>query len=128
MRPLTGDALVGAWEAGERRPWPRRALALLAASAPGTAGDEWAALSIGERDRRLLQLRELTFGPAARASVTCPSCGERLEFELDMPALRSRAPTGSPGPLRVSAAGFDVTVRLPHSQDLLMASAQDDPE
>lgn len=86
MRPLTADALLAAWEQGlGQAPW-RRALLLLAAACDedddsGTLG-ALAELSIGERDRRLLRLREEVFGAELASLVTCPGCGEQLEFAV----------------------------------------------
>lgn len=126
MNPLNARALLDAWDAGQHQSWARRALTLLAASAADVAPDDWAALAIGERDRRLILLRERTFGPGARASVTCPACGEHLEFDLDLAALRGGAAAETMEHLRVTAEGIEATVRLPTTVDLVAATAQCD--
>ncbi|MGH2368092.1 MAG: phage baseplate protein, partial [Chloroflexota bacterium] len=74
------------------RPPLGQAMAILAAACPEMATAELAALSVGERDARLLALREGTFGPRLDGLAECPRCREPLEFTLHTPDLRARPP------------------------------------
>lgn len=58
-----------------------RGLHLLKAATPELGFDQIARLSIGERDRRLLQLREWLFGTKLVNTAHCPECSEVLEWE-----------------------------------------------
>ena len=80
--PLTGEALLSAWERGGRQSWSARALTLLSAGYPGLARPDAAALTLAVRDRLLLELRGITFGDAFAAFAVCQGCGEQLEFAL----------------------------------------------
>src|SRR5580658_4185864 len=58
----------------------RRGLRFLMAACPGMSADALAALTIGERDARLLALRQALWGPEMVAVATCPACRERIEM------------------------------------------------
>ena len=118
MRMTSADQLVRAWEAGIPLSPPARAIELLAALQPDTSKSVVASLSIGERDRRLLQLRRALFGPVLDATVACPHCEQRVELAVDVESLllqKSDAPARS----MLDAEGLTVEFRLPTSNDLL---------
>jgi len=111
--------LLDHWEYGLQQPLARRMLVLLAAACPEAAGDI-AALPIGRRDARLLELRERLFGPTLTIVASCPGCGERLQSAFAVSDLRSTA--GNPAPHVLEFDGYRVTFRLPASIDLLALS------
>lgn len=80
MEPLRSGDFLSVWEQARGLHAVDQALALLAAGCPGVPHAELASLSLGERDARLLSLREETFGEAMEGVVDCPRCGQRLEF------------------------------------------------
>jgi len=83
MPALTDQDLLAAWESGmARRNFASKAVTLLAAAYPESSGTAFAHLQIGERDRRLLALREQVFGKHLAASDVCPGCAFRMEFEF----------------------------------------------
>ncbi|HEX2832553.1 MAG TPA: phage baseplate protein [Thermoanaerobaculia bacterium] len=121
---LTPSELLAIWERGEgQRPW-RRALALLAGTAPHAPADELAAMPIGRRDATLVELRARLFGEAFTGITNCPACGEAIELSFD--AAEVRRAQGSDGPLSMSAGGYDVDVRLPNTADLAAIERADD--
>lgn len=123
-RAFDTAAVLAAWEAGRGRPPVQRALALLALAGPELASGDPAQLPIGERDRRLLALREELFGSALEATEACPRCGERVE--LGFRVEQARAQQGTPidqGSRRLQAGPFEVRWRLPTSADLLAVGA-----
>jgi hypothetical protein len=125
MRALTPIGLLDAWERGQGEGPTLRALALLAAADPETSWEELCALPLGERDRRLLALREGTLGRRIESVARCPGCGEPLDVTLDTRELRGG---GSAGEGEIPAEGelcrdsaLTLRFRLPNSLDLLAA-------
>ena len=120
MQPLTAAQLFTAWDQGTDQPPVQRALLLLAAACPGESVNDLACLSIGERDARLLTLREWTFG-AELASVTdCPACREALEMSFRTGDIRA-APAQAGSSLSLTLDGYQVAYRLPNTLDLIAA-------
>ena len=97
MRDLSASQLLGVWERGVAQPPVQRALTLLAVACPDTAPGALAELSIGQRDARLLTLREWTFGPQLASLATCPGCGERLELAFNVSDIRLPSPSQGEG-------------------------------
>jgi hypothetical protein len=126
MHALSASELLSVWERGLSQTPVERALGLLAAACAGEPPEELARLSVGERDARLLTLREWTFGRPLVSLVKCSSCGEQLEVNLDAADLLVRPAAGSertapltpPGPLLLTVGEFEVNFRLPNSLDL----------
>lgn len=114
---LSAVDLLNAWEVGLDQPPPARALLLLAAAAPATAPDAWAAFSIGHRDVALLDLYAALFGPHIDAVADCPACGGRVEFAAPVAALR--VDPGPGGAAELAAGGYRLRLRPPTSADLL---------
>ena len=104
------------WEQGRLQAAPRQALLLLGVAWP-EAVDQLAGLPIGERNRRLMLLRQALFGNALNSVAGCPACQERLELNLNLsdllavPALEVSK--------HLSLEGYELEFRLPCSQDLL---------
>jgi hypothetical protein len=130
MRRLSAHDLLGIWEVGEDQHPLDRALTILAAACPELTRDELAALSIGQRDARLLALRELTYGPRLEGFVECPRCAEGLEFDVSATDLKAEPATGPDAPgeaLELVAGGLQVRFRLPDSRDLASVLGYRDP-
>lgn len=126
MRALSASELLDVWERGFGRAPAEQALVLLTAACPDLLPDELAGLSIGQRDARLLTLREWMFGPHLEGLVICPACVERLELDLRTTDLHiGGKPAGESGPLSLEAGGYTVQFRLPDSTDLI-ANVQDE--
>ncbi len=118
MRQLSTAELLGAWETGIDQLPLQRALTLLVAAYPDTPSELLARLSIGERDARLLALREQAFGSRLNCLVNCPSCNEALEFALDVSDIRAKRAWDGDA-MVLSADDYEVSFRLPNSLDLL---------
>jgi hypothetical protein len=122
VRAPTDMDLLRTWEHGLDRSPIERGLLLLA----GLAGEsDPGALPVGERDDRLLSVREAVFGAAFEAVVDCPRCGERLEIAFTAADVRAR-PAEAPV-LSVEVAGTAIPFRLPTSNDVLAALREADP-
>lgn len=128
MHALGAAGILAVWEAGSSQHPLDRALTLLAAAAPELGRAELAALEIGERDRRLLELRERTFGPALESVAACPACGEQIEFQFNVADACRPRPAPRKGALGLAADGWRWTARLPDTLDLAaIAAAPDRP-
>lgn len=118
---LNATNLLTAWEQAVSQHPLQRAVTLLALACPQKSVDEWARVSIGERDRQLLQLRDELFGSKFEAIATCPKCAERLELAFSTQDLLTQPAeiAKSPGPMRLKSGGYEVDYRLPTTADLL---------
>lgn len=127
MRSLSAAELLDVWERAQAALPLDRALLLLAAAEPETPPAALAALAVGQRNARLLRLRERIFGPRLKSVTTCPTCAERLELEFEVSELlQAFAPAaedaGGPGSLWLDAEGGRVRFHLPTSLDLAAVS------
>lgn len=123
MRALTTPELLEVWERGRSQTSPRRALALIGAACPESSPDALARLSVGQRDARLLTLREWTFGPQLTSLATCPACQQQVELNINIGDLRVAPIDGGAGEdapevFNLKVDGYEVTFRLPNSLDL----------
>jgi hypothetical protein len=117
--------LLAAVDRGQRESTPVRALTLLGAAMPDVPPQALADLAIGERDGRLLRLREALFGFTLDATTNCPTCGAPLDLSFATSALRDPGGESDAGG-SVSIDGWDVGFRLPTSVDLIALAGEDD--
>jgi hypothetical protein len=124
MRALSTAELLTVWERGTSQPPTHRAITLLAPVCADSP-DELAQLPIGQRDARLLALRERTFGPRLLSLSECPICGVRIELEFDVADIRAESEIEADeiaAPITLRRDNFEVTFRLPHTLDLTAAA------
>jgi hypothetical protein len=134
MRTLADRDLLQVWEKAYGLSQPRQALMLLAAAYPEMAPAALLQLSVGQRDTRLLSLREQLFGPRLVSLARCPICGEPLELDFDIADIRvgdamQNAPlleTNSQGLWVTHWQGYDIAFRAPNSADLMALATQSD--
>jgi hypothetical protein len=126
MRALTPEEMLAVWERGWRRRPFEQALALLAAACPDESPPALAALSLAERDLRLMQLRTLIFGPELTARADCAACSAPLELRWRVNEPVGDAPP-SPERLTVQHGEFRIVGRPPTTADLaVIAGAPED--
>lgn len=123
MRGLSDSSLLRLWERGAAESPSRRAVRLIAAADAGFDESGAALLSIGRRDRILLELRLATLGSVLECTAACPQCGERLEFSLDGRDLLDRDRADGAATVAFEYAGTALTARLPTSKDLMALGA-----
>jgi len=121
MDALTSHQLLAVWETGQDRSPAERALALLAAACSTVSPETLAELSIGQRDARLLRLREWAFGSQLAGVADCPQCGERVEMRFAVDDIITSGEIEPPGPLSLDVEDYDLIFRLPNSSDLMAA-------
>lgn len=117
MRAFSDHETLLVWESGLGQHPIDRALTVLGAAFPD-ARNGLAAMSIGQRDGRLLDVREANFGAGASGVAECPECGDLLEWTLDLDEIRTTDDdrAGETGDLTVD--GYELSYRLPDSTDL----------
>lgn len=112
------------WETGLNLSLVEKSLRLLAVACAATT-DEMGDLSIGERDARLLQLREGMFGSRLQNIAHCPHCAAPLEWETNAGDLYLQPP--SPETIvrecSLTVEEFSLRFRLLNSRDLLQAAS-----
>jgi len=128
MCALSASELLEAWERSAIEPPVRRGLALLVAASPGMTPEQFAQLSVGERDARLLQLREAVFGPRLSSLANCPACGETVESDFTANSLEGVPGEAAPESMALSAEGFEVCFRLPNTLDLEAVARASQPD
>jgi len=117
---------MNVWEAGLMQQPVEWVLALLAVACPDLSADTLAQLSIGQRDARLLTLRESLFGSQVASLTECPACGEQLELAFNVADIRATSQVNSTESYALSVDEWQVHFRLPNSLDMLaMANMQE---
>lgn len=116
---VSAAKLLEVWEGGQQQPHADKALTLLAAAHPNTAREILAALTIGQRDARLISFREKLFGAQLISLTDCPACSERLELSFNVLDVRTPPGADPDATLSLSQSGYELQLRLPNSLDLL---------
>jgi hypothetical protein len=120
----TAAQLLGAWERSTALGPAEREDALLRLALPD--GDP-ASLPVGERDARLLELRELLFGGELEGAADCPRCDEPVEYSVPARTLLAgRASAADGDGFELRAFGYELRFRLPTGDDLAAASSARD--
>ncbi len=122
MKLPTTNELLQVWETGMAQTTLQKSLLLLAAACSAPV-DEIALLSIGERDARLLYLREWMFGSTLTNVAHCPKCAQPVEWETSVKDIRLQQPSalGEIQEYSLQTAGYSLRFRLPNSLDVLHA-------
>ena len=122
MRALTASTLLGAWERALSQSLPHRALTLLQFVGVELPRERLNALTIGQRDAQLLNLRESAFGSQMKGVAACPACSRQLELSFTVSSVRVAPPTDPVGPCTLTHADYQVEFRLPNSDDVTALS------
>lgn len=123
MAPLPAVDVVRLWERGRHQHPVDRALTLLELADRRDSRDELSALSIGDRDRRLLELRRRIFGDRLDAETECPRCGQRVEIAIDAGQLAiAERDRPTPASVTIAVGALEIEVRPADSRDLAAAA------
>jgi len=134
IRPLSSGDLLQLWERAETRaPGAARALLVLEVVYPDAGWDSLSMMSVGRRDRHLLDLRERLMGSEIALCGECPECQERVDLALntrDLAAAASDVPAGGgvDRSYKLEHGGAVIEFRLPDSADLDAAGLCGDVE
>ncbi len=122
---------MAVWERGAGESSVMQALNLLATAVPDRTIDDLGRLPIGHRDALLLTLRERLFGSLVQTVVMCPQCHDNLDlaFSLDQIRVTIESKSGEDREQFVCDVDeYQVTFRLPTSEDLLMVIDEHEPD
>jgi hypothetical protein len=95
-----------------------RSRALLSAAWVDGGGSEHGALSVGQCDGMLVDLRERLFGSRFEAWVACPHCGQGLELAFDAADLKTPVTNCGGQPFALSVDQYSLTCKAPCIDDL----------
>lgn len=120
MNSLNTTQLFEVWENAMDKP-PLYGSLLLLAYACDERMPVIEKMSIGERDARLLMLREWMFGKRMFHLSHCPHCGEKIEWETDTSSMRIQDFNEQTiqEVFRMDYEGRDILFRLPNSRDMI---------
>lgn len=124
MRPLTAPELLQIWENGLDQSIIERMLHLLSIACSIPDIKVVAQLSIGERDAKLLQLREWLFGTRLINMTHCSKCAERVEWDMNTSDLYLQMPqvSSQSDVFYLEIQPFNIRFRLPNSEDMIRAT------
>jgi hypothetical protein len=121
MKPLSAAQLLIVWERALGLSSPERAQLILQAAREVPQDPDLQQMPVGERDARLLTLREWMFGNEVNALTRCPKCQEEKELALFVSDLR--VPDSKPAAIcHFSSEDYSLTFRLPTGADLAALS------
>jgi hypothetical protein len=126
MRAPTAAELLDTWQDAVTATPARRAQALLRLAFPELDAGDSGALTIGQRDVLLMQLRRHLFGVRLDMVTLCPQCREPLESAADVDAFAATA-TAECAPAPLCAHGYHIAFRPPSVDDLLALPDEPDP-
>jgi hypothetical protein len=120
VEPLTAEEVLQLWERCERLGPGARARVLVARARRGSSLAELDALTVGQSELALLELRNETFGSELVALEACPDCQTFVELTIDAAVLFAMAPpaTSPVDGVTVNADGWQLRFRLPTLGDL----------
>lgn len=121
MQYPSSACLLEAWEFAASERSVRRPLSWLS-RAFGWQRTDLENLSLGERDRLILQARCLLFGTKMIGLAECPFCKEDFECDIPIRAL-VEVQRGPATPISIQGDGFELDVRMITSGDIEAASA-----
>jgi len=126
---LKPNELLQAWERSLAEPPIRRALNLLATADPDLTYEQLQLLPIGQRDGRLIALRETLFGSLMTCLIACPQCGERLEITLDSGQFQALPSISAAQDVHTLSSGqYEIKFRLPNSVDMQAIADLPEPD
>ena len=121
MNPPTTARLLQVWEQAAAASTWTRPLRLLAAS--DCDFEDAAALPLGNRDARLLQLQTALFGAELTFLADCPKCKQRLEWAVNSSEFQCSENASADSEHSVQVNEFNLRFRLPNTHDVAAAAA-----
>src|SRR5690554_5834694 len=87
MKSLSAEQLLLVWEQVHNNSLLQKTLLLLEIVTPEPENADVALWSIGQRDTRLLQLRNHLFGSTLHNTTNCPDCNSKMEWDMNLQDL-----------------------------------------
>jgi hypothetical protein len=118
VQPPSAVQILRMWERGAALPPVARTLSLLGDGDSEQPLEGLAALSVGERDARLLALRQSLLGSTLSSVSECPHCATAIEFSLDADGLHVPVSQMGEAPLCLTCGDIVLRYRRLNSSDL----------
>lgn len=122
MRTFAANDYLSLWEQGAPLHPLDRALLILSRAFPETDRDALMQLSLGQRDRLLLAVRQHNFGDCIDAHTSCAACSEQVEFSVSCSALLTDTVAAEAPARKLTLGGAAFELRCPNSVDLAEAA------
>src|SRR3977135_3151231 len=126
MQAPSASKLLAVWERARTQPMTTRMLMLLEAASPAASRQDLAKLSVGQRDARLLALREQLFGSRLTGPTSCPQCRQPLEIDIESENLQIDDQQPDRELFSATSGGYVARFRLPNSEDLSAIAENND--
>jgi hypothetical protein len=123
---LSAAEALNVWERARSVSPVDCALLLAASAGNGASRDELAQCSIGRRDAHLLNLHEKLFGPKMTGRANCPACAQAIEMNFSVTEIRAGSEEGFAPQFTTRFEEYEITFRLPNSNDLATLVEGDD--
>jgi hypothetical protein len=123
---LSAAEALNVWERARSVSPVDCALLLAASAGNGASRDELAQCSIGRRDAHLLNLHEKLFGPKMTGRANCPACAQAIEMNFSVTEIRAGSEEGFAPRFTTRFEEYEITFRLPNSNDLATLVEGDD--
>jgi hypothetical protein len=123
---FAASELLKVWERCRSQPPVDRALSLLTLEHSEAEVEDLAELKIGERDARLLELREKIFGSRMAGRSDCPACGQSIEMNFTVSQIQTAPVSDVPETCAAKFGEYEINFRLPNSDDLATLVPGDD--
>jgi len=118
LQQLSKSQLLAIWERGRNQHPVDQALTILNFASPDQTRSELAELSIGQRDTRLLSLREQLFGGTLHCAGTCPDCNEPVDISFAIKEIQVHSTVSDQQGTELTWDDLQITYRPPNSRDL----------
>lgn len=119
MQQITEKDVLKIWELARNQHSLKRALIILAVADPKADVDTLARLSKGQRDQKLIKIREQLFGSSLPGWIQCIKCQEKLEINLDASVFKMlKQPELINKENHLNYNSYKIIFRLPNSLDL----------
>lgn len=118
MQAPSASKLLVVWESARAQPMTTRMLMLLEAASPAASRQDLVKLSVGQRDARLLALRDLLFGSRLTGLTSCPRCRQQLEIDIESADIQIDGHQPDRELFSATSGGYVARFRLPNSDDL----------
>jgi len=127
MHPISAEQLLLIWQQVHSYSMLPKTLLLLEMITPEFEPVDVGLLSIGQRDTRLLQLRNYLFGSTLHNTTICPECNTKMEWDMDLQDLIIQEVDNSefPSEHTIEVDDFKIRFRLPNSKDILKILSED---
>lgn len=116
---MLAQQVLDIWEQANGKEIEAQTQLLLSLSESGAPVEPLSNLTIGERNHRLLELRQQLFGSKIEAYVECPKCNQALDLAFFIDQLGFDHVRGLPAEQVIESGAITAMVSLPNGHDLI---------